>query len=327
MEGALHDPRFGYYHHAIREVGPGGDFSTATTLHPALGRAVASWALQMRAELLGSGRLHLVEVGAGSGQLAESVLGALGPLRRRVVTYHIVDASPVLREVQRRRRLPRSVHWHETVQEALASAGGSALVFSNELVDAFPCHQVHFSRGRWREVYVTLREGRPVEVLGEFSDARLGSELCSLPAAAENAEEGQRFEIHLAYLDWLRGWLPALRRGAMLTIDYGAPVEELRRRGRRGSLRGYFKHLRIEGRGVYERFGRQDLTADVNFTDLRRWGQEAGLEHRSLVSQRDFVLGRMPRLARRLERDEALRFVLDEGGAGRAYLVLEQQRK
>ncbi len=326
MEGALHDPRFGYYHRGIRDVGSEGDFSTTTTVHPALGRAIAAWARRLAAELLPAGRWNLVEVGAGGGQLAASVLRALGPVGRLRMRYHVVETSGALREVQRRRLARRAVRWHETVARALDVAGGNALIFSNELVDAFPCHQLMFSRGRWREVYVTLRDGRPVEVLGGLSDARLDSDLCSIPFGMEAAEEGQRFEVHLAYLDWLRGWLPALRRGALLTIDYGARAAELQRRARGGTLRGYFKHLRMDGPAVYERFGRQDLTADVNFTDLQRWGQRSGLAHRSLVEQRDFVLREQPGLARRLAGDPALGFVLDPRGAGSAYLVLEQQK-
>jgi len=103
-------------------------------------------------------------------------------------------------------------------------------------------------------------------------------------------------------------------------------VEELRRRGRGGTLRGYFKHLRIDGLEVYQRFGRQDLTADVNFTDLQRWGERLGLKHRSLLAQRDFLLREQPGLARRVQGDEALGFLLDSRGAGTAYRVLEQIR-
>ena len=326
MEGALHHPRLGYYRRGVRDVGQAGDFSTTTTVHPALGHAVASWARRLRKEILSGGHWHLIEVGGGGGQLADSVLRRLGPVRRLRMTYHIVEVSPALQEVQRRRLGHHPVRWHETIDQALDAASGEALVLSNELVDAFPCHQIIFSGGRWREVHLTFREGRLVEVLGELSDVRLDSDLCSIPFGVTAAEEGQRFEVHLAYLDWLRGWLPGMRRGAMLTIDYGSRAKELRRRGRGGTLRGYFKHLRIDGSEVYERFGRQDLTADVNFTDLQRWGERLGLEHRSLLAQRDFVLRERPALARRLQRDAALGFVLDPQGAGSAYRVLEQVR-
>jgi len=54
---------------------------------------------------------------------------------------------------------------------------------------------------------------------------------------------------------------------AMLTIDYGSPEA--------GSA--YHRHQRIEGRDIYSRIGRHDLTADVNFADLMSWGGSAVL--------------------------------------------------
>jgi SAM-dependent MidA family methyltransferase len=48
MRVALYDAEMGYYARNIREVGPRGDFSTAATLHPALGEAVAAWASARR---------------------------------------------------------------------------------------------------------------------------------------------------------------------------------------------------------------------------------------------------------------------------------------
>ena len=50
MRVALYDPDLGYYAQNVRSVGPRGDFSTAATLHPALGEAVAAWASARRKE-------------------------------------------------------------------------------------------------------------------------------------------------------------------------------------------------------------------------------------------------------------------------------------
>ena len=58
MEFALHDPQAGYYARKVRTVGRRGDFSTAATLSPVLGRAIAAWAAE-------TGPLPVIEVGAG----------------------------------------------------------------------------------------------------------------------------------------------------------------------------------------------------------------------------------------------------------------------
>ena len=62
-----------------------------------------------------------------------------------------------------------------------------------------------YAGGRWREVYLEVREGRLVETLGPLTDPRLLSDLCSLPLGFVDPGEGQRCEVHLAYHDWLAG--------------------------------------------------------------------------------------------------------------------------
>jgi SAM-dependent MidA family methyltransferase len=327
MQAALYHPEHGYYMTGIREVGRRGDFSTAASLHSVLGEAIAGWAVARRRELLPRGRGHLIEVGGGSGQLAKAVLRALGVRGRFALRYHIVDLSEPLRRAQRAMLGGKTVVWHDTIQAALAAAGGQALVFSNELVDAFPCHRLALRDGRWREVGLRWAAGRTVEEEGPLEDARVLTEMCSAPRALGGAGDGQRCEVHLPYRDWLMGWLPGLRRGSVLTIDFGDTVEALYHRRRAGTVRAYFQHVTLEGAAVYGRFGRQDLTADVNFTDLQAWGEAAGLRTRGLSSQEEFIRRWTPDLDRRAETEPALAYLTHPAGPGTAFKVLEQTRR
>jgi SAM-dependent MidA family methyltransferase len=59
---------------------------------------------------------------------------------------------------------------------------------------------------------------------------------------------------------------------------------------------------------AYQNAGSQDLTFDVSFPDLVRWGTQIGLEEVSLTTQADF-LG-----------------TNDRKGAGGAFKVLHQKR-
>ena len=111
-----------------------------------------------------------------------------------------------------------------------------------------------------------------------------------------------------------------------MTIDYGDTVEALYRGRRAGTVRAYFQHLSLKGAAIYGRFGRQDLTADVNFTDLQAWGEAAGLRTQSLVPQEEFFRRWIPNLERRAENDPALAYVTHPAGAGSAFKVLEQIR-
>jgi len=214
MRDALYHPESGYYTAGIREVGPRGDFSTAASLHPVLGEAIASWARARRRELLPGLRAHLIEVGAGSGQLAKAVLRGLGMRGRLSIRYHIVEISGPLRRAQRKRLGHRAARWHDSLEAALDAAGGHALVFSNELVDAFPCHLLVRHEGEWKEIGLRPDGKRWVEETRPPEDPRLLTGLCSAPRHLEDAADGQRCEVHLPYHDWLAGWLPRLRRGA-----------------------------------------------------------------------------------------------------------------
>ena len=117
-------------------------------------------------------------------------------------------------------------------------------------------------------------------------------------ASALDQASGQRVEVHAAYHRWLAAWLPNWQAGRLLTIDYGDRGTEIYRRQPRGTLRAYFQHQRFVGAEVYQRFGHQDLTADVNFTDLQAWGEAAGLVTARYETQADFLRRWLPRRAR-----------------------------
>ncbi len=349
LQAALHDPHHGYYalraaigstsggakrgRERDRSIGSvGGDFTTAATFHPALAWAIAAWAARHRKEVLAPsvwrGRWHLIELGAGTGELAAGVLQALPYRARRGLTYHVVEQSPHLTSVQQQRLQGYPVCWHRTPAEALRQAGGEALIFSNELVDAFPAAVFRSDGNNWHEVYLQSQEGELVEVAGPCREATLARVAEAVPTVWDSgwrSRAGQQVEIHLAYYQWLRAWLPEWKRGRLLTIDYGDTLERLYYRRPRGTLRAYFHQQRFEGEDVYRHFGRQDITCDVNFSDLIRWGESLHLETTAFTTQGEFLLEWVPGLARRARRDAQLAFLLDPHGMGAAVRVLEQQ--
>jgi len=301
MALALHDPERGYYARRIRAVGRGGDFTTTPMLSPALGKAIAAWAAEA---LAATGCRDLIELGPGEGRLAAAVLAHLPWWRRLRVRLHLVESSAPLREKQAALLGGRAV-WHDSVESALAACGGKACLYSNEFADAFPVRRFRREPDGWSELFVGPAEDwRPCE-------APPDSSLFEVPHPV-----GQIIEVAESYHDWLRGWLPQWRAGRMLTVDYGAEAADLYHRRPRGSLRAYFMQQRIEGPGVYEHPGRQDLTADVNFSDLQRWSAPHATPLR-LIPQRDFLLP----FAAPADAD-----LLDEHGAGGAFLVLEQTK-
>ncbi len=313
MEAALYDPTHGYYSARLAELGgPRGDFATAATLSEGLGRALAAWVKEQLARFPDRRPVALIEIGGGNGLLAAAILRSLGWRHRRRVRYHLVERSPLLRERQGQ-RLGRSITaWHDTPASALAACGGRALILSNELIDAFPAKWLCYEGGRWHEIWVRWGDGGLREEFRELPPELSADTYTAL--ALPHPPEGQRIEILPSCRQWLGTWLPLWREGAMLTIDYGAAnASALYDRRPAGTLRGYWRHQRVEGAALYARFGQQDLTSDVNFADLMLWGREWGKETLSLKSQREF-----------LQRHGCGDDPMAAPGPGDAFLVLEQ---
>jgi SAM-dependent MidA family methyltransferase len=308
MQLALFDPIHGYYSVQMHTIGDRGDFSTAATLDDSLGRAVARW-IRAEAKALRLPNLTIIEIGPGTGRLARTILRRFRPWEN--VHYCIVD-------VVTRNRLSHRIKQFRSVREALTAAGGVAILFSNELVDAFPCRRFVRTESGWDEIWIELQHGRwlertvPAQTYPESS--------VSSPTFAI----GQGVEIHESYHSWLKELSSSLQTGALLTIDYGGSAVENYRGKRSGTLRAFFQHQRLEGIEIYRRPGSQDLTADVNFDDLRGWGHALGFDEIAYVTQRDFIERWYPEA---LQRDNAAtRFVLDPAGAGTAFKVLHQRR-
>ncbi len=204
--------------------------------------------------------------------------------------YHLVEISPRLREKQRETLARYDVTWHGEIASALRAAGGQALIFSNELVDAFPAKWLRWNAGAgvWEQIFVSYDSTAGLKEVFRPCPPDLNPETYSaldLP----NRPDGQRIEILPAFRRWINNLSLHWKAGAMLTIDYGSPdANGVYHRRPAGTMRAYFRHERIEGAGVYSRIGRQDLTADVNFGDLVNWGEECGWETAGLVTQAEF---------------------------------------
>lgn len=304
MARALHDPQHGYYARRITGVGRRGDFTTAPMLSDAPARAIAAWVMRAFGE---SGCRNLIEIGPGDGTLAAGVLGFLPWHVRLGTRLHLVETSVPLAE-QQRKLLGKRASWHRSPVEALNTCGGNAIIFSNELVDAFPVRRFQKTSEGWQEL--ALR----------FDEQRRAHEILLPPAPLpdssgflESHPLGQWIEVHESYHRFLKDWLPSWKSGRMLTIDYGATADRLHHRRPQGSIRGYLLQQRLEGTDIYQNPGRQDLTADVNFTDLQNWSRPWVGEQR-LTSFGRFLQNPGDALA-------------DEHGAGGAFLVLDQECK
>lgn len=273
MQEALYNTSFGYYSTRIATVGRRGDFSTMATLDRSLAAGLANWIRSQDCR-------DIIEIGAGSGRLARDILSELGWWKRRRLHYHIVEISTPLRDAQKKLLRGFRVTWHDSPAAALEAVNGHAHLFSNELVDAFPCRVFERTATEWQELHVRIEGGRILETLQPVP----------LPESTvfEHAfPPRQRVEVHESCHHWFGNWAPGWKSGAMLTIDYGDSMPALYHRRPNGSLRGYAAHQLLTGLDIYQAPGRCDLTADVNFSDLEKLGLSLGwtpLSHSTLQS-------------------------------------------
>ncbi len=309
MARALFDPERGYYTRNIRTVGARGEFSTSATLSPLLGEAAAGW-LKAESALQPQVR-DIIEIGAGSGVLMETVRKSLGWWARRQFRWHIVETSPVL-EAQQMQRLGSSVIWHQDLRTALESCDGKGFLYHNELLDAFPATLLQWHEEAWHEVYMTS-EGKEMWQPLDWNEGRRASfhALKSWPQKSPR----QRVELHDSVRAWMQHWAPVWKAGAMLTVDYGDVFPALYHRRPAGTLRAYFHQHRLEGPDIYLNPGKQDITADVNFSDFRQWGKECGWEEVSYGTQAEFI----QKHVKKIPGDERSLFIMASGGAGEAF--------
>lgn len=263
MARALHDPVHGYYARNIRDIGARGDFTTAPQLSEAPGRAVAAW---VTGALRETATRDVIEIGPGLGTLTLQVIRRMPFLKRLRARFHLVESSPQLAARQKSLFGDR-VHHHTSIESALEACSGKAVIFSNELVDAFPVRLFEKAVGGWREIALVQSGGQTLETL-----------LPPAPLPPSSAfqigfPDGQRVEIHDSYRLWLETWLHLWSKGRMLTIDYGDIAGNLYHRRPKGTLRAYFLHHRTQAHDIYLNPGMRDITADVNFTDLVDWGR------------------------------------------------------
>ncbi|HKP10794.1 MAG TPA: SAM-dependent methyltransferase [Blastocatellia bacterium] len=336
MEAALYDAEFGYYHTERLKIGAAGDFTTSSNVHPAFGATLARAFAELWREAFDGEPLTLAEMGAGTGQLAADLLAALRDEHAPLFSsarYLIVETSPAMQKRQRERLADfgERVAWRTL--DDLERRPLTAIFFSNELVDALPVHRARWKGKGVQEQFVVLAGGRLALAWAAPSKPELFGYAEQLGV---RLRENQVIEVNLDALGWLAGVSRALRRGFLVTMDYGDLAALLYAPDRaQGTLRSFYRHRLLDS--PLERVGEQDITASVNFTALIEGGREFGLETLRYERQTAFLLrhGLIERIAATHRAVEtladvkarlAIKNLFVPGGASDNFRVLVQKK-
>lgn len=286
MARALYGPG-GYYTRA----GIGDDYYTSPQVHPAFGALLAVQLFQFWRLLERPNPFFVIEAGAGDGLLARDIRST----GRYLPEGFVKSLRCVAVDRSSRGRNHRVLATDETRGDAmrLPFRNVTGCIISNELLDALPVHRVRMEKGRLRELYVGIEadvadgyEGQVVEVIGGPSTPELERRLANIGV---ELSEGQTAEICLQLDDWSLSVASLLDAGFALTIDYGRSAHDLYDPVQRpnGTLVTYRSHRQTDTPLIDA--GRQDITAQVDFTSLRLAGERAGLTTVGNVSQGRFL--------------------------------------
>ena len=163
--------------------------------------------------------------------------------------------------------------------------------FSNELVDAFPVHLITKNQQQLQEVFVSLEQDHLTETCHSISTDKLLAyfDLVGINLLDEIYLQGYRTEVNLNALDWLATVAAKLKRGYVLTVDYGYTADKYYRPARnQGTLQCYFQHRHHNN--PYVNIGSQDITAQVDFTALQCQGKLHGLKTLGFTQQGLFLM-------------------------------------
>ena len=244
-------------------AGRRGDFLTSPETGPLFGVLVARMLDETWDRLGEPGRFRMVEVGAGRGTLARSVLAAR-PRCSGALEYVAVERSPELRGQH-----PSGVE--STAELPEDSAAG--VVFANELLDNLPFRLFVYDGG-WREAWVAHEAGRFVEVL------RGGASPFPLP---DDAPLGARVPVQERAAEFVTRALRISAPGAVVLVDYCSPdTVSLAARPWREWLRTYRRHER--GGHYLAEPGSQDVTCEVCLDQVLTGHPGAGVQR-----QRDWL--------------------------------------
>jgi SAM-dependent MidA family methyltransferase len=293
MELALYAPGLGYYSGGHRVIGKapadGSDFVTAPELTPLFGQALAR---QIEQALDATGTDQVWEFGAGTGALAEQLLGELGD---RIQRYTIVDLSGTLRERQHARLAAshpdqvRKVVWADSLPDDL-----QGVIVGNEVLDAMPVHLMAWDGTTWKERGVTLAassDRQPSEADPVFAWAdRPAPDGVRPPTERPDSEfvQGTVTETHGQAEAFVTTLAERMSRGAAFFLDYGFPESEYYHPQRTGGTLMCHQGHRSDPDPLAA-VGDKDITTHVNFTGIALAGQEGGWEVLGYTSQGRFL--------------------------------------
>ncbi|WP_084787788.1 class I SAM-dependent methyltransferase [Anaerobacillus alkalidiazotrophicus] len=292
MSFVLYDPVIGYYMKDNKKLGREGDFYTSSGVHAVFGKAFAHFFL----DIIQKEKLPAVicEFGGGDGRFAKAVLDEwqrIAPIGMLDLKYSIIETSPFHRQEQKKLLSDKVFFKQFDSLETFRKSNPNifeGIIFSNELLDAFPVHVIEKQNGNIYEVFVSVNEER--KQLTEIKKLCTNDHvLLWIEKYGPKLKDGQRIEVPLYMNEWINDIYQFLSKGLLVTIDYGFTRDEwMLPQRKKGSLRGYSKHQLVDNPLLYP--AEMDLTSHIHLDAFNDVAIEVGFDKIIDVRQNRFLL-------------------------------------
>lgn len=285
MHMALYTPMLGYYSGGLPKFGTnqngGGDFVTAPQITPLFARALA----KQVGHVIAVTRGDVLELGAGTGQLAADLLLALADLSQLPKHYFILEVSSHLRKVQRenlQKKLPESLFekivWFDKLPKNFVG-----MLLGNEVLDAIPVHLLV------KKADGLYERGVRFDMSFHWQERSLQDERLLESVDVDRWPNAYLTEVCPAANGLIKSLAAALEAGAILMIDYGFSASEFYHPQRnQGTLMCHYQHYAHSNPLIH--IGLQDITAHVNFSAIAQAGLDGGLDFYGYTTQAQFLM-------------------------------------
>ncbi len=289
MREALYHRSYGFYTRPEMQIwGRGGDYRTSPETSELFAGTFARYFARLFNELLRPQDFQILECGAGDGTFAYGVLKSLESGFPEVysATSYVIDEISDHRTAKIQERLKPFDSKVTFASLATAETLDPGIVFSNELLDAFPVHRITKRNGVLSELYVTLNAA------GDFdwTCGPVSSETLRQMYLDNQIEitDGQVIELSPDIDKFFSLVAKKLIDGYVITVDYGDEAKDLYDNQDRfqGTLRAYSRHEFAE---VLKDPGEHDITTHVNWTRIRSLGSALGLRTVAFERQDKFL--------------------------------------
>lgn len=282
MRMALYEPGVGYYS-TRSPVGQAGDYFTSPTAHPVFGFLLSLQIRRMWHSIGRPSKFFVIEMGSGNDLLAKDILSYIqfeNDAFKEALNYITID-----RTVFHSNNLSE-MNIQKVLSDRIPLSNIEGCFISNELIDSFPVHRFKIQNGTLKEIFVSLDHNRDfIEIVENPSTEKILDRISNvMPVLPENFVG----EVNLNINCWIKDVARALKRGFVVTIDYGHLSNELYSSIRSsGTIQTYYKH--VNGFSPYENIGEQDITAHVDFSQLISDGDYYGLNSIMLATQSEYL--------------------------------------